>query len=132
MITATIAAMSIGMMTGSFDANPPARPAGPIPVGSGMELLDDTFNSTPKPTRDDSLPGGMRATLRYVWWSVYVQPTGNVEMRTSLTCTHVNENPGDHYHPQCKIGVCAAECPYDGHKTTLTTTSTSSSSRAIS
>lgn len=75
----------------------------------------------------------MRATLRYLWWSVYVQPTGNVEMRTSLTCTHKCENPGDHWHgPQCKIGGCAIECPYDGHKTTLTATSSSSTTSAVS
>lgn len=98
-----------------------------------MSLLDTTFNQSPEPVPDDSLPGGRRATLRYVWWSVYVKATGNVEMRTSLTCTHLCENPGNHKHgPPCKIGGCAAECPYNDHQTTLEATSSSRSSSTIS
>ena len=133
MITASVVALALAFSASTLAPDPPARPSGSIGVGHGMELLDTSFNDTPRPVSDPSLPGGMRATLRYLWWSVYVQPTGNVEMRTSLTCTHKCENPGQHWHgPQCTIGGCAIECPYDGHKTTLTATSSSSTTSAVS
>ena len=132
MFITAIAVASIALTTNTFDG-PPPRPSGSIPVGHGHELLDTSFNQTPKPVSDDTLPGGMRATLRYLWWSVYVQPTGNVEVRTSLTCTAICEHPGNHYHgAACAIGGCAAKCPYKDHKTTLTATSSSSSTTAVS
>lgn len=113
-------------------SSPPQVPNDGIPQGKGHTLLDDKFSKVKSVTSDSSLPGGQRATLRWLWWTVYVRPTGNSRITTSTTCKNPCTKVGAHAHPsECSIGTCAEACEVKSHDVEVTSSSSSSSSASV-
>lgn len=113
-------------------SSPPQVPKDGIPQGKGHTLLDDKFSKVKSVTPDSSLPGGQRATLRWLWWTVYVRPTGNSRITTSTTCKNPCKKAGAHEHPgECSIGGCAEACETKSHNVEITSSSSSSASTSV-
>ncbi|RMG25493.1 MAG: hypothetical protein D6724_03905 [Armatimonadetes bacterium] len=124
-----IIATTVVMVQGS---TPPSVPKDGIPQGKGFTLLDEKFSQVKSVTPDSSVPGGRRVTMRWLWWTVYVRPTGNSRITTSTTCKNDCTKPGAHGHPgECSVGTCAVACEVKSHDVEIESATSSAATTSV-